>query len=235
MNKGVAAHCATEGEIINLADAYDCEHFSQDMDKKTGYRTKGMLCVPVFDGPRQLKVAAVLQTINKLDGRPFDDSDINLLGDFVAHAQIALRNARRYERVSSRYKQVLEEQVMQDPDYDDFEHEEVEEVDTYEAAALSVAVASSNRRAKPREQKDSRSISFANIPIDSQQVKEVAQEQIAFLERLQARIPMPRAPMPRRLMVAARRRSTPRRRRPSTGAVSSAPARRARSRRCPRR
>ena len=61
---GIAGHIARTGEMINLADAHDHELFDKTMDKKTGYRTRQMLCVPCFDSQLSSNVVGVLQIIN---------------------------------------------------------------------------------------------------------------------------------------------------------------------------
>lgn len=61
---GIAGHIARTGEMINLADAHDHGLFDKTMDKKTGYRTRQMLCVPCFDSQLSSNVVGVLQIIN---------------------------------------------------------------------------------------------------------------------------------------------------------------------------
>ena len=63
---------------MNIADAYADPRFNQEVDRRTGYRTRSILCAPVVDvGGR---VVAVLQLLNRLDGEPFDEDDERLLG-----------------------------------------------------------------------------------------------------------------------------------------------------------
>ncbi len=47
MDQGIAGLVATTGQSLNLLDAYDNPHFNQTIDKKTGYRTKAVLCMPI--------------------------------------------------------------------------------------------------------------------------------------------------------------------------------------------
>lgn len=48
---GIAGECATAsdglGALINIPDAYQDPRFNQAIDKKTGYHTQSMLCVPI--------------------------------------------------------------------------------------------------------------------------------------------------------------------------------------------
>jgi len=63
--QGVAGQVATSGNTLNISDAYDNPHFNQTIDKKTGYRTKAILCMAIKCDD---KVIGVLQLINKLTG-----------------------------------------------------------------------------------------------------------------------------------------------------------------------
>ena len=46
-DKGLAGHVARTGETINIKDAYNDKRFNKSVDKKTGYRTKTILCMPI--------------------------------------------------------------------------------------------------------------------------------------------------------------------------------------------
>ena len=102
IGQGIAGRVAATGETINIADAYADERFNQEVDRRTGYRTRSILCAPVVDvGGR---VVAVLQLLNRLDGAPFDEDDERLLGSFVGQIAIALRNAQQMEQIEERRK-----------------------------------------------------------------------------------------------------------------------------------
>lgn len=88
---GLAGHAATTGEVVNITDAYQDERFKSDFDKKTGYRTRSVLCMPVFD--REGRVAGVTQAINKLDGI-FDEEDVDLLRAVSSQIGVSLENAK---------------------------------------------------------------------------------------------------------------------------------------------
>ena len=47
VGKGLAGYVAETGEIINIPDAYNDPRFNPDVDKRTGYRTNNMLCMPM--------------------------------------------------------------------------------------------------------------------------------------------------------------------------------------------
>lgn len=95
-DKGIAGHVATSGETLNIQDAYESDLFNPEIDKKTGYRTKTILCMPIraSDG----KVMGVTQVINKSTGI-FTKEDEDLLAAFSSQGAIALENAQLYESV----------------------------------------------------------------------------------------------------------------------------------------
>ena len=88
---GLAGHAASTGEIVNIPDAYQDERFNADFDKKTGYRTRSVLCMPVFD--REGRVAGVTQAINELDGI-FDEEDVDMLRAVSSQIGVSLENAK---------------------------------------------------------------------------------------------------------------------------------------------
>ena len=88
---GLAGHAATTGDVVNITDAYQDHRFNAAFDKKTGYRTRSVLCMPVFD--REGRVAGVTQAINKLDGI-FDEEDVDLLRAVSSQIGVSLENAK---------------------------------------------------------------------------------------------------------------------------------------------
>ena len=68
-NQMVAAYAALTGKTVNVADAYSEEGFdfsgTRNFDKKTGYRSKAFLTVPMMN--HQSEIIGVLQLINSKD------------------------------------------------------------------------------------------------------------------------------------------------------------------------
>ncbi|MCP4042301.1 MAG: GAF domain-containing protein [Gammaproteobacteria bacterium] len=93
---GIAGACFTAGEIINIPQAYEDQRFNQEIDKKTGYRTRSILCMPVTN--KQGYKLAVIQVLNKKGG-PFGILDEKRLHAFTAQVAIALENAQLFEDV----------------------------------------------------------------------------------------------------------------------------------------
>lgn len=83
-----------DGTIVN--DAYADSRFNPDIDKKTGYVTKSILCVPI----RTVKgdVIGVAQCLNKLKG-DFTPDDLKILAAMTTQAAVALRGAQFIEQI----------------------------------------------------------------------------------------------------------------------------------------
>lgn len=62
--KGLAGYVAENRSNLVLDDAYFDPRFNKDYDTKTGYRTKSVLCVPIFDYNTK-EVIGVIQSLNK--------------------------------------------------------------------------------------------------------------------------------------------------------------------------
>ena len=95
MGTGLAGHAASTGEVVNVPDAYADHRFNPDIDRRTGYRTRSVLCMPVTN--REGRVTGVVQCINK-GGGVFDDDDVQLLRAIGSQVSVALDNARLYAR-----------------------------------------------------------------------------------------------------------------------------------------
>ena len=102
MDQGIAGMVATSGQILNIPDAYDNPNFNQTIDKKTGYRTKAILCMPIKADDQ---VIGVLQLINKLSGGgvfTMDDEDI--MNIFLSIAGPLLAESNLYAQIQGKAK-----------------------------------------------------------------------------------------------------------------------------------
>ena len=95
----VAAYAALTGKTVNIADAYTADGFdftgTRNFDKKTGYRSKSFLTVPMAN--HENEIIGVLQLINAHDPKtgeivPFSASDQRLAESLASQAAIALTN-----------------------------------------------------------------------------------------------------------------------------------------------
>jgi adenylate cyclase len=93
---GVAGACFRTGELINVPQAYQDPRFNPAVDWQIGYRTRGILCAPIFSGEgRRL---GVLQVVNKRRGS-FDAADENRLRSLAAQMGVTLDHTALFEQV----------------------------------------------------------------------------------------------------------------------------------------
>ncbi len=93
-DKGIAGHVAMTGDILNIPDAYQDSRFNPEIDKKTGYRTRNMLTMPLTN--RDGIIIGVFQILNKRKGA-FDQSDEELLAAISQITATTVENSLLYE------------------------------------------------------------------------------------------------------------------------------------------
>ncbi|MGN0904212.1 MAG: HD domain-containing phosphohydrolase [Alphaproteobacteria bacterium] len=94
----VSTYAALTGEIVNIPDAYDTDQFdfsgTQKFDRKTGYRSKSFLTLPLKT--RSGEVVAVLQLINARtsigETIPFSKPAQKVIEALGSHAAVAIDN-----------------------------------------------------------------------------------------------------------------------------------------------
>ena len=69
IGKGIAGRTVTEGKVLNIPDAYQTDFFDSSTDLETGYRTKSILSVPIYNNRGE--VIGVTEMVNKVNEQPF--------------------------------------------------------------------------------------------------------------------------------------------------------------------
>jgi adenylate cyclase len=95
---GIAGAVFMSGKSINIPYAYADLRFNPGFDKKTGYFTRSILCVPIIN--KHGKTIGVTQVLNK-HGGPFTGEDESRLRAFTAQISIALENAKLFADVQN--------------------------------------------------------------------------------------------------------------------------------------
>jgi phosphoserine phosphatase RsbU/P len=93
-NSGLVGSCARSREVINVPDCYADPRFNRDIDRRSQYRTRCMLTLPLIDHKDAL--VGVLQVLNKHDG-VFDRDDEALARALAAQCAVALQRVRMTE------------------------------------------------------------------------------------------------------------------------------------------
>lgn len=105
MGTGLAGWCAKENKPVIVPDTQKDPRFYKPADKKSGFVTRSMICVPM-----RLKdeVVGVLQVLNRTGDIPFNEHDIEILEAVANQAVSAIDNARLYENIQKVYLATIE-------------------------------------------------------------------------------------------------------------------------------
>lgn len=95
---GIAGTVFTSGETVNIPYAYADLRFNPSFDRKTGFFTRSILCVPVLN--KAGKTIGVTQALNK-HGGVFNQEDEARLKAFVSQISINLENAKLFDDVQN--------------------------------------------------------------------------------------------------------------------------------------
>jgi adenylate cyclase len=93
---GIAGAVFKSGQTINIPYAYADLRFNPAFDKRTGYFTRSILCVPIIN--KAGKTIGVTQALNRRGG-PFTSEDEARLKAFTAQLAISLESARLFDQV----------------------------------------------------------------------------------------------------------------------------------------
>ncbi len=98
---GIAGAVVRSKQVLNVPDAYADERFNRDIDRRTGFRTRNILAVPLLNHDGEL--AGVLEVLNKRGGR-FDEDDITLAETLGAQAGVVIQRARLLDHYVEKQK-----------------------------------------------------------------------------------------------------------------------------------
>jgi phosphoserine phosphatase len=91
---GMVGACARDRQIINVPDCYADPRFDPAVDKRSGFRTRCALTLPLVDHRDAL--VGVMQVLNRAGG-VFDAADEALAGALAAQCAVALQRVRMTE------------------------------------------------------------------------------------------------------------------------------------------
>ena len=116
----ISGYCARYGKIVNIADAYDAAElatihprlcFDPSWDKRSGFRSRQMLAVPILVERKYLM--GVLLLINKRGGDRFTVEEEGFASDIAETLGLALRNqSQLVQRRPSKFDYLIEQQLL---------------------------------------------------------------------------------------------------------------------------
>ncbi len=116
----LAGYCAMSRKMLNLKDVYDeaelkSHHanlrFLQEVDKRTGYRTKQMLVAPIVDESGK-DLIGVVQMINNKNGVPFGPLAEEGMTELVKTLAIAFKQRSRPGILKTKYDFLVSDAVI---------------------------------------------------------------------------------------------------------------------------
>jgi phosphoserine phosphatase RsbU/P len=107
LGTGMVGACARERRVINVPDCYADPRFDPSVDRRTGFRTRCALTLPLIDHKGGL--VGVMQVLNRTGGA-FDAADEELAGALAAQCAVALQRVKMLDALleGERMKQELE-------------------------------------------------------------------------------------------------------------------------------
>ena len=113
MGEGIAGWVAEHNTSLVVNDVQSDDRFFSPISKQIGFPTDSILAVPMRIKDR---CVGVLEILNKLDGKPFGDDDLQWLEVFATQAALAVQNARTYQRVQDEVY-LLQDQIQSGKGY----------------------------------------------------------------------------------------------------------------------
>jgi len=118
--QSVAGYAAMHKKLLNIKDVYDEKElagysahlrFLQEVDKRTGYRTKQMLVAPILDA-NSGDLVGVIQVINNKAGVPFAAMVEEGVQELAQTMAVALRQRQQGSAVKTKYDYLVADAVL---------------------------------------------------------------------------------------------------------------------------
>ncbi len=106
VGEGIAGWVVKTGRPVVSQDVSKDKRFSDKYDKKTGFKTSSMICVPLIAKDEPI---GALQVINKKSKKPFTQADFKLLTGMAQQIAVAMENAKLYQRLEEDFALTTQE------------------------------------------------------------------------------------------------------------------------------
>jgi len=106
IDSGIVGNSISTGQRIIIDDVYKDDRFHREIDVKTGYRTKSMMAIPMYDYSEN--IIGVFQVINHQGQNDFfDERDMERLTLASTYAAETLISAKLAEEIEATQKEVV--------------------------------------------------------------------------------------------------------------------------------
>jgi len=106
MGQGIAGHVAETGKPLLIADVRNDPRWFKEISESIRFETQSIACVPL---KRDSHIIGVMQIIDKEDGRPIGENDLELIEEFAALAALALGQAQNLQEVKREIQDLKQE------------------------------------------------------------------------------------------------------------------------------
>jgi len=96
VDQGIVGWAASNKESILVKNVNKDSRFYKYFDKKTNFKTKSLICVPII---YRNELLGVVEVVNKKHGRSFTEEDLNIMEILVDNAAIAIKNSYLLEQI----------------------------------------------------------------------------------------------------------------------------------------
>ncbi len=104
IDSGIVGSAVASREQMIINNVYDNVHFNAQVDKQTGYETRNMMVIPMFNNKNN--IIGAFQVINKLEGE-FDEKDLKYLTLAASYAAETLDAALLAEENDKTQKEMI--------------------------------------------------------------------------------------------------------------------------------
>ncbi len=106
LGSGIAGYVAQKGETLVINDPYNDPRFNPEVDKKTGYLTRSIIALPIFNSEGE--IIGAYQAINKMTlSQGFSQEDAKYLTLAATYTGSALESAMLYAEIEETQKEII--------------------------------------------------------------------------------------------------------------------------------
>lgn len=105
IDKGISGLVVRTQKAVIINEPYAHPNFNSSFDKLTGFKTRSILCLPLF---HEKEIIGVLQLLNNMDSKPFDENDLEIAKLFADQTAIAIAKSKFLEKLEEKNLELIE-------------------------------------------------------------------------------------------------------------------------------
>jgi len=106
IGQGIAGHVAKTGEPLLVKDVTKDKRCYKTISDNIEFKTKSIACSPLIINA---DIIGVLQIVDRKDGQPFDDNDLNVLNVFANVCSESIHNARKMDKAKAQNRELIDQ------------------------------------------------------------------------------------------------------------------------------